>query len=1385
MAIAFGPMRGGGRSSWPEAVSRSLRAGRVCALAWRGWRGPVVVLGVCGWLLLAGASAFGAELHPFLSSFDGGETPAGSFEAGGVAVDNSAGPSAGAVYVEDPTGSPFPHQVVDKFASAPASGFLCQITGLAGSLGAPLTECDFEDSSRPGTPSGHFGYVGGSGVAVDPATGNVFVVDQGSNVVDEFDSSGKYLSQVTGVSFPRGVAVDRLSGDVYIANAFGEVERFDPVTSVLSTFAVLGGFPGGIAVDNSGGPSAGDVYAVDAGDNVVDKFDPAGTLVAQITTPGAGSFGAVRGVAVDPATGDVYVADQGAGVVDQFDAAGALLSQISGVETGAGAMQPFGVTVSSSGLVYVTDAAHSVVNVFGAGVVVPDVVTGGASKVAPTSATVAGTVNPDGIQLTDCHFDYVDEADYNASAANPYSEGQTAPCVPAAGAIPADSSEHPVNADLTGLTPGTGYHFRLAAANANGANRGGDATFTTVVLPVIDGVSVTELSAGAATLNAKIDPKGFHAEYHFEYGTSTAYGHTVPVPDGDLGSGLGDVAVSQHVSELSEDTVYHWRVVVTGANGTTTGVDHTFIYQKAGSALPDGRAYEMVTPPHKNAALFGDTLGFAAPQVSADGSRVISATIQCLTGAESCNGDQLTVGSPYAFTRGPGGWQVTALSPSAQTFAAVSPMLYSADAGTALFSAGRPGAEDHFYVRRADGSLVDVGPLTPPADGAQGSRTLTYRGSGDGSHVVWESGFTHEHKAPAWPFDETLFAEGLFNESLYQYAGFAATQPSLVAVSGGQDSHDLIGRCGGHMIAVPGGVSEDGRTVFYTVNQCKDGGSGVNKGKAVAVDELFARVGGGEPGARTAAISEPGGLSPAAPDLGCTSEACVKNITDSRRFRAPRLAGASVDGSKAFFLSPQQLMDTASQDSNLSDNAGAGGSGCNVTVGAGGCNLYEYDFSNSAGRELVDVSAGDVSPRVGGVMAVSPDGSHVYFVARGVLTGALNGQGQSAKDGARNLYLFERDAGHPAGTIVFITRLAASDSPEWGRDTGLANVTPDGRFLVFMSHGRLTADDTSLSGAFQVFRYDALTGSLIRLSIGEAGFNDNGNRSSATPCAVELCAEDARIASGRPAQMLGESRGDSSMSDGGSFVFFQSPVALTARALDDVQIATTESGSPVYAQNVYEWHAGHVYLISDGRDLSVTAGPAVSCLPLHTSVCLLGADRSGANVFFSTTDQLVPQDTDTELDYYDARACTAADPCITPPAQQTPCSGLACQASPPAPPALLTAASVRFSGPGNASPGAPAAGKVKVRARTVNGSFLLQVSVPGAGRIAISGAGLRGLRRAVAHPGTYRFAVSLTAKARAALRHRHGRRMKFRVNVTYQPPGGSSSTASLTLSVKG
>ena len=112
-----------------------------------------------------------------------------------------------------------------------------------------------------------------------------------------------------------------------------------------------------------------------------------------------------------------------------------------------------------------------------------------------------------------------------------------------------------------------------------------------------------------------------------------------------------------------------------------------------------------------------------------------------------------------------------------------------------------------------------------------------------------------------------------------------------------------------------------------------------------------------------------------------------------------------------------------------------------------------------AGHGLIDVSAGMSSgegPRVQGVLALSPDGSHTYFVAKGVLTAVPNDREQTAQDGANNLYLFERDERYPAGRTVFIADLRASDVRRVeAASREPANVTPDGRFLVFVSHGRI------------------------------------------------------------------------------------------------------------------------------------------------------------------------------------------------------------------------------------------------------------------------------------------------------------------------------------------
>jgi hypothetical protein len=815
---------------------------------------------------------------------------------------------------------------------------------------------------------------------------------------------------------------------------------------------------------------------------------------------------------------------------------------------------------------------------------------------------LTGSVDPDGIQLGDCHFDYVAEAEYEASALNPYGAGQVVPCVPAAGSIPGDSSVHAVSAELTGLVPGVTYHFRLQAST-DGAGFGEDATFSTPPPPAITGVSTGNLTAGSVDLDAQVNPEGAASTYRFEWGTSTGYGSSVPVPDGDLGSGGSPVPVAARLSGLSAGTTYHWRVVASNASGVSVTGDQTFVYDTSGGGLPDGREYEMVTPVRKNGALPGNIVFGVPPAVADDGSRLIVGSIQCFAGSGSCTAERgVYEGEPFEFTRTPGGWVTTAMAPPASRFGSLdnSEVAVNADTGSALFSiATPPFGENDYWVRRPDGSFADIGQERLPSEGPRIPAGGRFVGTADFSHLLAGVG---------------------------EFVGVGNTQPTPVGVSGGAGSTDLISACGtepggehaGAAGGTLGGISADGSVVFFTAVKCASG-TGVNAHTPVPVNTLYARI-----------------------DLSRT-------VQISAGAEAAGFQGAAADGSRVFFTE--------------------------------GGNLYQYDFDSSAGHNVVDASAGDTSgggPRLQGVLASSEDGSHIYFVAGGVLTTVANDEGQVAREGANNLYVFERDSNFPGGRVAFVASLPGVDAEQW-RVTlwadASANVTPDGRFLVFTSHARLTADDTSVTGAAQVFRYDALTGEMVRVSTGERGFNDNGNAGLAD---AEIVRAVYGLENHNPA------RTDPTMSDDGSFVFFESPVGLTPGALNDVQIGVNVKGneSPVYANNVYEWHEGRVYLISDGRDTSQFFSQLEE-VEGYSAVQLVGSDVSGSNVFFTSADHLVPQDTDTGVNYWDARICTAGEPCPAPAVSVPPCAGEACHGTPPGAPVFGAPSSAVFSGTGN------------------------------------------------------------------------------------------------------
>jgi DNA-binding beta-propeller fold protein YncE len=1306
--------------------------------------GLLSLCAVVGVFVFTGASASAATTRKLVNTFGGAGSAAPLSNPQGVAVDQATGD----VYVAD-TGN----NRVEEFEANGTfvRAFGANVGGLGENVCGGLVVC------APGTSGSNPGeFTEAKFVAVDndPSSASfhdVYVGDVGDNKVSKFDASGKLIvgwgtggqldgSTTIAKTFGSlaGVAVDS-AGTLYVVN----------MAAQLFTFSAAGVSAGElkleVALENrtlaanglAVAPAGNLLFGLSSSTSSVYEATPVGANVGGITTDAFGGFEVnADAFAVDPAGGDLYVVSA-AGALEHYEFSGTEVVEgggpncplASSPEPGCRASDSAPIGFAGSGIavnsktgdVYVANPATGEVRVYEQ-VTVPDATTEAAGEVGPTSAVLHGKVNPDGIEVKECVFEYGETTSY----------GKTAPCEEPKADELTGASPVPVHADLKGLTPGATYHFRLIARNANDPSPGtvpdpgADVQFATPPPPSIDSATVSSLTEETAVLNAKIDPQGAETHWHFEYveqalfeGSGFEHAHRVPVCEAKLSieeceakdpaipAGTSDVFVSRPIAGLEHDKTYDWRVVASNPRGTTTSSDHTFIYPTTGEPLPDNRAYEMVTPPQKDGALIGSAAFGSAPIIASDGSTVIAKSIQCFADAESCNAQVADgIGSPYAFTRTPAGWVTTALAPPATELTQTTPWETSTEAGapSALFSAPTgPAGENDFYARTAQGRAVRVGPVTPPGPstslgGAPGAYVQAV--SGDLSHVVWES----ENSGGAWPFDPTTGAD-----RTYEYAGTGNSEPLLVGVSGEQGSHDLISTCGtligGSGAVAPGRMSSDGRTVFFTAYGdagCVGAGP-VNETIPVPVKELYARIDGESSDAKTVAISEPQALEvPHPPNLGCVEEPCLKNTESptppavNPNWRNAAFVGASTDGSKVYFNSTQQLTDSATQDPNPGDAA----VGCQETS-ASGCNLYLYDSEAPSGRALVDVSAGDTSgngPRVRGVVAISGDGSHAYFVANGVLTGTANATGQKATDGANNLYVFTVDASHPFGSVSFIAALPNADNQEWVVAAGkFANVTPDGRFLVFLSHGALTPDDTSVSGANQVFRYDAETGALIRISIGNKGFNDNGNRSTPTPCGANGCSEDANIAV-REASL--SERQDLSMSDNGQYVFFQSPVALTPGARDDASLGLKDNaGNPEYAQNIYEWHEGYVYLLSDGQDVSVDAGQNELCLSAdsNSSVCLLGSDASGSNVFFSTADKLVGTDTDTALDYYDARICTQASPCILSAPPPLPrCSEEACHGIPGSQLAAPSGGSLSFNGQGNIVPPSP----VKVKSLT-------------------------------------------------------------------------------------
>jgi DNA-binding beta-propeller fold protein YncE len=1262
-----------------------VRIARRLTFATVGWLCALVCVFVAG---VAATPASAGLVHPYKSETTGTTSGPFSFPFG-IAVD----PASQFLYVTD-----IYNGRVDIFNSAGV--YQSQISGISIPAG---------ETFRP------------SSVAVSDKTGDVYVTSGENYPVNTpsrvyvFNALGEYVTTITGSTTPeksfgfpgsvKGVAVDQSNGDFYVVDGFNHVvDRFNSANEYQSqlTFA---GTPEGVAVDSSG-----NVYVSEEGG--IYKFDSSGTQTLHIE--GVGGYA----VAVDSA-GNIYAAGRGA--VDELDSSGVLVNQTSTFVKSSGAPTSnfaniLGVAVNAAGDMYVSDQGQGVVDVLGPNVLVPGVSGEPATGVSDSAASLHGLVNPEGTEVGSCVFEY-------RTAAEPEFGHRSAACSP--GTPYTGTANVPVEATVNSLEANTTYYYRLVASNAKGAaggpGYGPEESFKTVGAPRIEGVSAEvnpteKVGQTTATLHAQIDPDGRETTYTFEYGETKSYGTSIPISAEAIGSGEAFVPVTAELSGLKIGTTYHYRVSASNEFGTVPSADQTFstlpavliehesVSDVAATSAtleaqvdPLGASstcvFQYVSDVSFQSSGYGAAVSVPCPSPLGEGEVGVSASVHlqgftadtlyhyraiATSAVGTSDGEDNTftterVGESLAL---PDGREWELVSPAdkhgarietivagvTQASAVGGAMTYLASAPTELVPQGYTNQAQVLSTRGAGGWESRV--IAPRHDAATGVSIGTgqeYRFFSEDLSVgvVQPFGnFTLSLSSEA--SEQTAYLRRDYppgdvgdpcSSSCYRplvtgAAGYANVAPGTVfgEEPSGECAHFL---CGPQFV----GASPDGSHVIVrssvglTSTPRDEGGLyewADGKLKLVSV------LPDGEPASKEAMLGSENGINRsfrhAVSDDGSRvvwGGGFVRDVPSGRTVSLPGgFQTASGDGSRVFVTNADGLVE------------------CQIVEVAG---------------ELTCKST-DLGPGLGvlAVVGASEDGSYVYFVS-----------------GSDTLYVSH------AGTTRAIATLSGEDQAGlWGQmQHQTARISPDGRWLAFMSQRSLTGYDNrdAISGQpdEEVFLYDASSGRLACASCNPTGARPVGVRYEQEDRVARLVggnlvwAPSTGLAANVPGwtpYMLGrELYQPRYLSDNGR-LFFNSSDALVPQDVngneDVYQFEPVGVGGCASASATFGVRSGGcVGLLSSGADAGESA--------------FLDASGNGGDVFFLTAGKLVPQDFDVSLDVYDAHECTAQSPCQPVPAALPPaCStGDSCKAAPSPQPSIFgDPASATFSGAGNLGP---------------------------------------------------------------------------------------------------
>jgi hypothetical protein len=1228
---------------------------------------PLVLLLTAGLALVCAPIALASEAHVFEGSFGPDGTAGTVFEEpGAVAVDQSSGDT----YVADlATGT------VQKFNAAHEPSLFTgigarvsgsRLTGFSFRTGEPMTQLAL-DSSK------HVLYVT-----------NTKPESEHDGLLEAFQSDGEAAlftagpgtgtNQLPGFEELCGVAVDA-NGDIYTADYRQGVHVFAPSGEPLATVTLeqAGCF---LAVD-----SHGTVY-VNEFQGAVEKLTPSEFPVTSATTYGAPATvdtNASRGVAVDPATNHLYVAEQsGAGSrLAEFDEAGTLLQTFA--EAGEGALSDSeGIAVDdfAAGKVLASDKqGKRQVEIFSPALKLPDVNTGAATGASTTSVHLAGEVDPEGANVTSCVFEYGTTTSY----------GQSVPCVPVEPG--AGTVNVPVSAEPAGLLPGSVYHYRLSAANANSPSTkifGADATFATGAR--LESEFVSDVTDQAATLNASIDPQGAPATCRFEYVAqaqfeSSAYTDATSLAcPFALGSGETSVPTSHAIADLTPKSVYHYRVVIASLGAEIPGADQTFTTEGTGGelVLPDNRGWELVSPPVKEGALIGPLSLSGVVQAAVSGNAIT----YLATNPTGANPAGYASEVQVLSRRGLSGWssRELALTHSGATASGgLENKLFdselTADVATPKGpfdpSLSKDATEITPFLRDL-GETCSTTCLTPLVTDKPGIADVP-EGTGFGEDQSCDPsnerpvslcgptvvGGTEDLSHIVLRSENKSLAVGAAPQELFEWVAGTLTPVSVLPGA----AHEQVGADFGFTgVSTRGAISSDGNRILWTL--------GGEAGTGLYLRDMTRKY--------TLRLDQSEGCS------GCTEGP------------GAIFQFASSDGARVFFTDPQRLTEDSGAQARSPDLYEC----LIVSAGEGlGCKLSDLTPAHgSAGANVL-----------GSVLGAANDGSSVYFVAEGIQSEQVNERGQMPTAGQPNLYV------HHEGKTEFIATLSSevlnpsfsevwADGQDWAEgSTQPTRVSANGRFVAFMSQAPLTGYDNrdAATGkpAAEVYVYDDATRRLSCASCEPSG---------ARPAAVEYKQLDPRSTGGiagapgndweQTGYVAATLPGWPGMGGAsGSWARHQ------PRYLNDDGRLFFNTDDPLVpqdtnsTQDVYEYEPIAVGSCTEasGSYAPLTAG----CVALVSSgqssheSAFLDASESGDDVFFLSSAKLSPTDKDSAPDVYDAHACSSAAPCITfPDIQPPPCTTeSSCKASPSPQPAVFGApASATFSGAGNPPPPTPA-----------------------------------------------------------------------------------------------